>query len=113
MMSDKAKKADQQYSIYSPHWTGLSKMIEEAGEVIQVGAKIITAGGGVDWDGSDLTNRLQDELGDLMATIDFFLDTNPQVDYADIMDRRAKKLDKFRRHGYPSNNHYDVIKAKR
>lgn len=61
------------YSIGSPNWNGLSKLIEEAGEVIQVAGKILGAGGAcVHWDGSDLAERLADEIGDLRAAIKFF-----------------------------------------
>ena len=53
------------YSIGSDHWPGLSKVIEECGEVIQAAGKIIAANGdGQHWDGSDLRQRLEDEIAD-------------------------------------------------
>jgi NTP pyrophosphatase (non-canonical NTP hydrolase) len=60
------------YSIGSAHWPGLSKLIEEAGEVQQVCGKILGTGGAVaHWDGSDLRLRLEEEIGDLMAACQF------------------------------------------
>lgn len=76
------------YSIGSDHWPGLSKLIEEIGEVDaelaevalhralgrvqQVCGKLLGTGGAVEhWDGSNLKERLEDELGDLRAAIRF------------------------------------------
>lgn len=65
------------YSIGSATWPGLSKLIEEAGEVMQVAGKIIGAGGDTDhWDGTDLRPRLENELADLLAAIKFVMDKN-------------------------------------
>jgi len=97
-------KSDRAFSIHSPEWTGLAKVIEEAGEVIQVGAKIITAGGRTDWNGSDLAHRLEDELGDLMATINFLIESNSdQISQHAITTRHLDKLTKFRKHGWSGN----------
>jgi NTP pyrophosphatase (non-canonical NTP hydrolase) len=60
------------YSIGSDVWPGLSKLIEECGEVIQVAGKLLGTGGNTThWDGSDLRVRLQEELADLTAAIAF------------------------------------------
>lgn len=65
------------YSIGSAIWPGLSKLIEEAGEVMQVAGKIIGTGGDTDhWDGTDLLSRLEDEVADLLAAIKFVMDKN-------------------------------------
>jgi NTP pyrophosphatase (non-canonical NTP hydrolase) len=62
------------YSIGAERWNGLSKLIEECGEVMQVAGKIIGNGGGeLHWDGSVLPDRLLLELGDLQAAIMFLL----------------------------------------
>lgn len=43
------------YSIGSDSWAGLSRLIEEAGEVLQVAGKVIGGGGAtVHYDGTDL-----------------------------------------------------------
>jgi hypothetical protein len=58
------------YSIGSTTWPGLSKLIEECGEIIQVAGKIIGSGGDPNhWDGTDLEVRFVEELGDLLAAI--------------------------------------------
>lgn len=60
------------YSIGSSHWPGISKLIEEAGEVIQVAGKLLGSGGVVEhWDGTNLKTRLEDEIGDVLAATDF------------------------------------------
>lgn len=54
--------------------TGLAKLIEECGEVIQVAGKILAlpAGTTEHWDGGPpLNQRLENELADLCAAISF------------------------------------------
>ena len=54
------------FSIGSDVWSGISKLIEEAGEVTQVCGKLIAiAGASEHWDGTDLRERLEDEIADL------------------------------------------------
>lgn len=54
------------------HWPGVSKLMEEAGEVVQVCGKLVETGGKVEhWDGSNLKQRLEEEIGDLLAAIEF------------------------------------------
>lgn len=66
-----------EFSIGSNVLPGLSKLAEEAGEVVQVVGKIMGAGGLVmHWDGSDLAERLEDEMADLWAALVFVRDTN-------------------------------------
>jgi len=65
--------SDGDYSIGSDKLNGLSKVIEECGEVVQVAAKIIGNNGSyVYWDEPDLKKLLIEELGDVIATIDYF-----------------------------------------
>jgi NTP pyrophosphatase (non-canonical NTP hydrolase) len=86
------------YSIGSQHWPGLAKMAEEAGELVQVAMKLIAAGGGSEhWDGSDVLTRLQDEIADVLAAIDFFTETNGVPIPERFIERRRQKLDLFRR----------------
>ncbi len=83
------------YSIGSRHWPGLSKLIEEAGEVQQVAGKILGTGGRVDhWDGSDLRLRLQEEIGDLVAACLFVAEKN-NLDVQAIADRVGVKYARF------------------
>ena len=51
-------------------WPGISKLLEEAGEVVQVGGKLLgTDGAEGHWDGSNLRTRLEDEIAEL-ETVD-------------------------------------------
>jgi len=84
------------YEIGSDVWPGLAKLAEEAGELVQVAAKIIGVSGRERYyDGADLRRRLVEECGDLTAAITFFTEANalgPAVD-----DRAREKLALFRR----------------
>ena len=74
------------YSIGSPVLPGLSKLIEECGEVIQVAGKFIGSGGEENhWDGTNLRYRLEIELADLRAAIDFVIDHNG-LDRSGVID---------------------------
>lgn len=78
------------YGLGSRTWPGLSKLIEECGEVLQIAGKLIATGGeATHWDGSDLRERLQEELGDLMAACRFFVVAN--LPEADVFERMLKK----------------------
>lgn len=80
------------YSIGSDHVPGLSKLIEECGEVQQVAGKIIGAGGMVKhWDGSDLAQRLTEEMADVVAVIEYFVDSNPQISQFALQTRIREK----------------------
>lgn len=82
------------YGIGSDHHPGLSKIIEEAGETLQVLAKIQATGGERDyWDGIDLYDLLTEELGDLRAAVEFYIAHNPdKIDRTAIDTRTAAKL---------------------
>ena len=69
--------APHPFAIGGNVWPGISKLIEEAGEVGQVAGKLIATGGqAAHWDGTDLKDRLQDEIADLMAASSFVIDHN-------------------------------------
>ena len=74
---------------------GLSKLLEECGEVSQVAAKLLAYPSGVHPDGKgDLYLRLQEELGDLQAAI-LFVERRLQLDAEAVRRRSAEKLEKF------------------
>jgi NTP pyrophosphatase (non-canonical NTP hydrolase) len=76
------------FSIGSKKWPGISKLIEEAGEVIQVCGKLIGSRGDPHhWDGSNLKLRLEDELGDLVAAVGFVIERNGLNE--DAVERRS------------------------
>ena len=65
------------YEIGSSTWPGLAKLTEEAGELVQVLAKLVGASGRETYyDGTDLRARLIEECGDLTAAIAFFTEAN-------------------------------------
>ena len=85
------------FSIGSKVWPGTSKLIEEMGELQQVLGKLMgTAGQAAHWDGTDLRERLIDELADLQAAINFFQGKNlTTADDDRIERRRCEKLHTF------------------
>lgn len=83
------------FSIGSNVWPGISKLIEEAGEVTQVCGKLIAlAGESNHWDGTDLRERLEDELADVIAAWDFVIYHNG-LDGGRIKKRARDKLKLF------------------
>jgi NTP pyrophosphatase (non-canonical NTP hydrolase) len=88
-------KHPPKFAIGSPEWPGLSKLAEEAGETLQVVGKLMGTGGETaHWDGSDLRERLIEEISDLFAACDFVVAAN-RLDREAIRERRAKKLALF------------------
>ena len=81
---------------------GLVKLSEEAAEVTQVAQKLVAYPelefDDIDKhpDGSNLRQRLEEEMGDVLAAIDF-VTTKLNLASESIQDRRALKLVTFRR----------------
>jgi NTP pyrophosphatase (non-canonical NTP hydrolase) len=87
------------YSIGSDLWPGLAKAVEECGELIQAGAKLMAMGGedALHWDGQGTTvTRLEDEIADVIASVSFLRLHNPVLDGARIAERVAAKTALFR-----------------
>src|ERR1700727_2409741 len=86
-------KGGGDFSIGSQVWPGASKVIEEMGELQQVMGKLIgTAGEEKHWDGSDLKERLKEELADVSAAIAFFIAKNfEDTDDREMILRVANK----------------------
>lgn len=83
------------FNIGSKKWPGLSKLIEEAGEVQQVCGKLIATDGEIQhWDGSNLKVRLEEEIGDVLAACKF-VERHCALDAGAIAIRRAQKLAMF------------------
>lgn len=88
------------FFIGATKWPGISKLMEECGEVLQVCGKLIATRGEVKhWDGEKpLDERLLDELADLCAAIDFVVIENFSLKEIVALNERAKeKLDRFKR----------------
>lgn len=81
------------FSIGAKVWPGLSKLVEEAGEVVQVIGKLMGTGGKTThWDGKgDLKDRLEEEIADVMAACTFVVTVN-KLDRDKIATRMADKL---------------------
>ncbi len=85
------------FAFGSPEWPGLSKLAEECGEVLQVIGKLMGTRGKVEhWDGTNLRDRLTDELADLSAAIQF-VKYHCKLDNGEMMIRTKKKLERFER----------------
>lgn len=83
------------FGIGADVWPGLSKVVEEKGELGQVLGKIIATGGEHEhWDGTNLCVRMIEELGDLRAALDYFEFANGLSQHH-IEVRRAKKFATF------------------
>ncbi len=92
------------FSIGGNVWPGTSKLIEEMGETAQVLGKLIGSHGETaHYDGSDLRQRLVEELGDLQAAIVFFQDQNltlvEQTAVAIRMRAKVKKFEQWQKEG--------------
>lgn len=85
------------YSIGSRCWNGLSKLVEELAECLVECGKLLGSRGKTDHWSGDLLVRLEDEVADSYAALDFFLGENPQLDVERVWLRRKAKLEKFRR----------------
>ena len=98
-MGDRMKKgmepvleAPTMFAIDAEKYGGLAKVVEEAGEACQAIAKLMaTFGEPNHWDGSNLDDRIRDELADLAAAIDFTIFNNGEFDWSTFTARREKK----------------------
>lgn len=84
------------FALGSTCWPGLAKLAEEAGEVGQVCGKLIAVGGApTHHDGTDLVGALHDELGDLLAAVEFMAEQG--LIREEVLLRRAEtKLARLR-----------------
>lgn len=81
------------YCIGSDEWNGLSKLVEELGELQQVCGKLIGSEGSTEhWPGN-LKRKFIEEIGDVQAALDFFVDKN--FDLQDIVDIARRGTSKY------------------
>lgn len=69
----------EKFGLISLEWPGVGKLLEESSEVSQILSKIIGSGGSTisAHNGNvDLHSKLIEELGDLFAALDFFIEAN-------------------------------------
>lgn len=81
-------------------------MLEELGELSQVGGKCIEIGGNENHWSGNIREMFVEELADVSAAIDFFIYTNFNVDERDKIETRSnEKYNKF------CNWHRDGLKG--
>jgi NTP pyrophosphatase (non-canonical NTP hydrolase) len=86
------------FSIGSNVWPGTSKLMEEMGELQQVLGKLIAVHGRTEHWSGDLRSKLIEELGDVLAAIEFFNTANMTHEERQYIHNRAtEKLALFRR----------------
>lgn len=84
------------FAIGDKEWPGISKLVEEAGEVGQVAGKLMGTGGHLaHWDGTNLARRLEEEMGDVLAAVNFVLMTCDEVSAQEVRQRAEYKLTLF------------------
>jgi NTP pyrophosphatase (non-canonical NTP hydrolase) len=82
-----------------PHeYPGVSKLVEELGELLQILGKLIATGGRSEhWSGLNLRDELLKEIGDVRAAIQFVLETCLTTEEIGVVHRRTQeKLRRFR-----------------
>jgi hypothetical protein len=80
------------FHIGADEWPGISKLVEECGEVLQLAGKLIAnEGKAKHWDGQDLKFRLTEELGQLLAAITF-VRVHAKLDPSIIVGQFSGKL---------------------
>lgn len=81
-------------------WPGISKLCEEAGEMVQVIGKLWRVGGRIKhWDDAEkgpLHERLEKEMGDTLAAILFVTEQCVLISPKRVFERAAQKLQLFR-----------------
>lgn len=85
------------YTIRSGRWRGLAKLQEEMSELNTILSKIVENGGYLEyWNDTDLGENLIEELGDVLASLTFFVSENfPDFDEEAIFDRAKMKIAKY------------------
>jgi hypothetical protein len=84
------------FAIGDEEWAGLSKLIEETGELLQVAGKLMGSRGVTDHWSGDLRAKLVEELGDAVGAIGFFVEKNlTAAEQQAVGDRTALKFERF------------------
>lgn len=84
---------------YPLKWQGIHKLTEECGELTQLLGKLAAFPSAPHPDGKgDLRSRVSDEVADVAAALDYFVETNNLNTYY-IRERHDKKLSQFRKWG--------------
>jgi NTP pyrophosphatase (non-canonical NTP hydrolase) len=82
------------FAIGDARWPGISKLVEEIGELGQVLGKLMGSRGNIaHWSGN-LSDMLHEEAGDVLGAIEFVI-RRCKLDRARIEKRAAMKVAKF------------------
>lgn len=84
------------FAIGDKKWPGVSKLVEEIGELGQVLGKLMGSRGETDHWSGNLLDMLYDEMGDVLGAIHFVAEYC-KLDWERIEKRATMKLMKFRR----------------
>lgn len=82
------------FAIGDKKWPGVSKLMEECGEVIQVLGKLMGSRGKIEHWSGDLNAMLHDEIGDLLGAIQFVI-IKSNLNRDKIEKRASLKLQRF------------------
>lgn len=82
------------FAIGDRKWPGVSKLVEEIGELGQVLGKLMGSRGETQHWSGNLWDMLHDEIGDVVAAVEFVI-TYCQLDRKRIYERATKKLELF------------------
>jgi hypothetical protein len=97
------------------HWPGLAKVIEETSELNVNLAKLMANNGNTNyWGDVDLIAAIEEELGDALAAIEYFVEANQhRISDDAVDDRRIMKKNRFRQwaadpeiRNLPQEKHY-------
>ena len=77
------------FAIGDKEWPGVSKVLEEMGELQQVLGKIMGVRGEIQHWSGDLRKMLIEELADVYAALSFFQDHNMTGDEMELVSDRA------------------------
>lgn len=95
-MIEENKSEAGPYSIGSDNWNGMSKLIEEMGELQQVLGKLIGSDGNPNHWSGDLIEKLVEEVGDVFAALNFFVSKNMSEENQDrALLQAERKLQLF------------------
>lgn len=89
------------FNIGAIKWPGITKLVEECGELLQACGKLMGARGAeFHWDGTNLRQAISNEIADVLAACEFVV-AHCNLDWHEIQDRKEKKLARY--HGWQIN----------
>lgn len=95
-MASEQQQPKEPFVIGTDTWPGVAKLMEECGELMQVLGKLIAYPDGPHPDGTNVIDRLHDELADVEAAMIFLRTANSEKLTFQYMDARVEqKLERF------------------